>query len=222
MLPFTREQFIGVFASYNSAIWPLQFVVYAAGFLAVLLLCRPGRRSDRAIAAILAAMWLWTGAVYHGLFFAPVNPAAWLFAALFLAEGLLLVTAGVLRSSLRFGPRRDAATVVGAAFLVYAGVLYPLVGVAAGHRYPEAPVFGVTPCPVTIFTFGFLLMTQRRPPWWLLPVPLVWSLIGGSAAFLLGIPQDWPLLVSGVIATLLIVLGRVARRPVGDADMRRR
>ena len=42
-------------------------------------------------------------------------------------------------------------------------------------------MFGVTPCPVTIFTFGLFLLTVRRFSYWLLIIPFVWSLIGGSA-----------------------------------------
>lgn len=85
---------------------------------------------------------------------------------------------------------------VGAAFLFYTAVLYPLIGMATGHTYPEMPMFGVTPCPVTIFTFGMLLLTTQRLPRWLLVIPFVfvWSLIGGSAAIALGVTQDWLLL----------------------------
>ena len=71
--------------------------------------------------------------------------------------------------------------------------------------YPEMPMFGVTPCPVTIFTFGMLLLTTRPPSRWLLVIPFIWSLIGGSAAVLLGVPQDWALLASGLIAIPLIL-----------------
>ncbi|WP_284265772.1 DUF6064 family protein [Bradyrhizobium iriomotense] len=66
-------------------------------------------------------------------------------------------------------------------------------------------MFGVTPCPATIFTFGLLLTTMRPVPRWLLVIPVVWSLIGGSAAILLHVPQDWLLLGSGCIAAPLIV-----------------
>jgi hypothetical protein len=58
-------------------------------------------------------------------------------------------------------------------------------------------MFGITPCPVTIFTLGMLLLA-RPMYWWLLAIPVLWSLVGGSAAFLLGVPQDWVLLLSGV------------------------
>jgi integral membrane sensor domain MASE1 len=57
MLPFTREQFLGVFVTYNDAIWPLQIVTYLLGIVVVVaLLFRHGRPSDRIIAGVLAAM----------------------------------------------------------------------------------------------------------------------------------------------------------------------
>jgi len=39
-----------------------------------------------------------------------------------------------------------------------------------------------------------------------LVIPFIWSLIGGSAAVLLHVPQDWLLLVSGFITVLLIIV----------------
>jgi hypothetical protein len=74
---------------------------------------------------------------------------------------------------------------------------------AFGHFYSAAPMFGVTHCPVTIFTLGLLLMTRTRPSS-LMIVPVLWSLIGGTVAFLLQVPQDWLLLVSGPLATALL------------------
>jgi hypothetical protein len=201
MLPFTPEQFLAVFVTYNNAIWPVQIAAYLLGVVAVALLFRKTRQGDRVIAAILSVMWLWTGFGYHGLSFSEINKAAYLFAV----QGCYFFYAGVYRCQLRFGLRPDLVTGVGAAFIAYAAIVYPLIGVATGHHYPEMPMFGVTPCPVTIFTFGLLLLTIRPVPRWLLVIPVVWSLIGGSAAILLNVPQDWLLLVSGCIAVPLIV-----------------
>ena len=72
------------------------------------------------------------------------------------------------------------------------------------------PMFGITPCPVTLFTFGLFLLTIEPIPRRLLVIPVIWSLIGGSAAFKLGIAQDWPLFVSGV--TVFVLLRRDAER----------
>ncbi len=41
MLPFTLEQFLNVFATYNKAIWPAQIAAYVLGTIAVAALLRP-------------------------------------------------------------------------------------------------------------------------------------------------------------------------------------
>lgn len=205
MLPFTPEQFLAVFADYNT-IWPSQIAAYLLGGTAVALLPRQVAGSDRAIAAILAAMWLGTGFAYHGVWFSKINSAAYFFALLFFIQGGALIYAGVYRSKVCFGVRRGLAAWAGGAFVVYSVIIYPLIGMATGHFYPAMPMFGVTPCPVTLFTFGMLLLTIRPVPIWLLVVPAIWSLIGGSAAIVLDVPQDWLLLFSGGIAVTLIVV----------------
>jgi hypothetical protein len=135
-----------------------------------------------------------------------INKTAYLFAALFVVQGLFFIWAGAYCSQIRFGLRPGTATWVGGALVAYAATIYPLIGAATGHRYPEMPMFGVTPCPVTIFTFGVLLLTTGPVPRWLLVIPVIWSLIGGSAAVLLNVPQDWLLLLSGCITLLLMIL----------------
>ena len=91
MLPFTPEQFLGVFVNYNDVIWPIQIAAYVLGAISIASLFRRTRASDRVIAGILAAMWLWTGVAYHALSFSVINKAAYIFAALFIVEGCYLV-----------------------------------------------------------------------------------------------------------------------------------
>lgn len=205
MLPFTRDQFLANLVAYNEAIWPAQPAAFAMGILAVILLFWRPAVADRLIAGILAAMWFWTGIAYHWLHFAEINRAALIFGALFVAQGAILAYVGVVGNHLRFGLGSGLAASVGMGFLAYAIILYPLLGILTGHAYPEMPVFGVTPCPVTIFTFGLFVLAGSTLTRWLLAIPFIWSLIGGSAAYLLGVPQDWVLLVSGVIAVPLVV-----------------
>ena len=67
---------------------------------------------------------------------------------------------------------------------------------------------------ITLFTFGLLLLTVRPVPSAILIIPFIWSLIGGSAAILLDMIEDWPLLASGFVAVALLVLRRpVSARP---------
>ena len=205
MLPFTRDQFLANLVAYNEAIWPAQPAAFAMAIFAMILLFWRPAMADRLIAGILATMWVWTGIAYHWLHFIEINRAALIFGALFVAQGALLAYVGVVRNHLRFDLGSGLAASVGMAFLAYALIFYPLLGILTGHAYPEMPVFGVTPCPVTIFTFGLFLLAGPTLTRWLLAIPLIWSLIGGSAAFLLGVPQNSLLLVSGVIAVPLVV-----------------
>ena len=223
MLPFTAEQFFAVFADYNAAIWPMQLLAYVLGLAAVALVFVRSAASGRRIAIILASMWAWTGAAYHLSYFAVINGAAYGFGALFLVEAAALTMYACRTPAPQFSLRRDARTVAGVLFVFYAGILYPLVGLATGQAPGELPVFGVTPCPVTIFTFGLLLLATSRPPWWVWLIPVAWSFVASSAAFSLGVAQDWPLLITGPASLSLWYLGRGARpiRRPGEEDGRR-
>jgi hypothetical protein len=207
-LPFSAEQFFAVFGAYNTATWPAPIVAYAVGLLAAAIPFAARRYPlpklpHSAVIWSLALMWGWTGIVYHALFFSGINTAASAFGALFVAESVILIVGG---RSTRFADASTIDTLIGSFLVVYAMALYPLIGQWSGHAYPAAPVFGVTPCPVTIFTFGLLLQAGDRPPWLLVAIPLIWSLIGGSAAFLLGVVQDWVLLFSGIVTVVRLAV----------------
>lgn len=207
MLPFTREQFFAIFVAYNADVWPAQVVAYLMGVGSIALLVRPSRTASRVIAGGLAASWLWTGIVYHGMHFSAINRAAYAFAVMFVLQGLLLLYVGVAKAQFRFDASAGSAPMLGWALIAYAVVIYPLVGHWSGHRLGELPMFGITPCPVTLFTFGLVFLATAPISRGLLVVPIVWSLIGGSAAFLLAVPQDWPLLFSGVAAVRVLWRG---------------
>ncbi|MCF8477177.1 MAG: DUF6064 family protein [Pseudolabrys sp.] len=203
VLPFTAVQFFDVFARYNEMVWPAPLVAYGLGAIAIAAALRGGGTCNRVVAVVLAAFWLWTGIAYHWLAFTAINKAAWAFGALFVAQGALLIWFGAVAARLNFKYRHDLTGAVGILFVAYAAILYPLLGLAAGHVYPRMPMFGIAPCPVTIFTLGLLLLA--RPVFGAVTiVPMLWSLIGGSAAFLLNVPQDWLLLLSGPLAAALL------------------
>ncbi len=204
MLPFTREQFYGVFVDYNAQAWPMQVVAYVVGLGLLALLLRPSRAAGRVAAAGLAALWAWTGVAYHALHFSAINRAAYLFAALFVVQALLLLYFGVVKDRLHIEAGVGRRQALGWVLIVYALAVYPLIGLWSGHRWSELPMFGITPCPLTIFTFGLLLQTAASVPRALLVVPVVWSFIGGSAAFLLEVPQDWLLVFSGIVTALAL------------------
>ena len=205
MLPFTVDQFLGVFEQYNQAIWPLHVVGYLLGSAALVLLVKQTSYSDRAISAILAVFWAWVGIVYHLMYFSTINGAARGFGVLFIVQAVLFIVFGVMRPQLSFKWDTNPYTIIGAVMIGYAMLVYPLLGTLQGHGYPRSPSFGVAPCPTTIFTFGLLLLTSAKVPKFLLVIPFLWSLLGIWASYQLGIREDIGLLVAGVLSVGLLV-----------------
>jgi hypothetical protein len=198
-LPFGVDQFFALFGEYNRAVWPAQPVLVLLGLLLVLLAWRRSAMSTRWVGWGLGLLWVWTGAVYHLVFFRRINPAAIAFGTLFLVQAALFVVWG-LRSNETPAPLSRSGRWVGAAILIYAFIIYPALGWQLGHRYPYSPTFGV-PCPTTIATFGLLIWATSRPRWWLLVVPLLWAAVGSSAALMLGVTEDFGLPAAAIVAS---------------------
>lgn len=202
-LPFTTAQFFDVMGQYNQAVWPMQFGLTLLALIAVGLLVWRRGYSDRAIAAILGLLWLWTGIAYQLLFFTTINQAAFVFTAIYLAGAAAFFWAGVARGRMRFSATAPLRRAAGLVLLTYALLVYPALSALLGHAYPMTPTFGL-PCPTTIFSIGMLCFLATPYPRYPLLAPIAWSAIGSQAAFLFGIYQDLGLLLAGVIGVLLM------------------
>jgi hypothetical protein len=202
--PFTAEVYFNLFETYNGAIWPAQLVAYGIGIAAVFLALRPLAAGGRIVFAALSGFWLWTGVVYHLMYFFQINFAALGFGGMFVLQGLLFAGHAV-GGGRTFQFRPNVFGWTGLLFCLFALIGYPLLGWLAGHGGLRAAAFGVAPAPITIFTFGMLLMLEGRAPLYLAVIPLLWSLAAGSAAvLLLGIPEDVSLLLAGVLGFALV------------------
>lgn len=202
--PFSVEQFLEVFRNYNESIFPIQVLLYLLGQLVIFLAIKPGFKSDRIINGILAFLWLWMGIVYHLIFFTTINKGAFVFGAAFIGQGILFMMLGVLKDRLTFKFRFDRYGITGIILIIFALIVYPMIGYVLDHRYPWSPTFGL-PCPTTIFTFGLLMFTDKKCPVAILVIPFIWSIIGFTAAFHFGIVEDTGLLVSGLLSLSMLI-----------------
>ena len=209
-LPFSHDAFLDVFGAYNTAVWPAVILLWLVTAGVVLAWFRTGRMNGQAIWWLLAVHWAWSGVAYHWFFFRSINPAAAVFALLFIIQAAVFVWLAVVsRGATRRGP--DLRGVIGSALVVY-GLAYPLVGVAFGLEYPRLPLFAV-PCPTALITAG-LLITSVDVPRFVNVVPMLWAVVGSSAAFILGIRADLALVIAGAVLTLdTLVPSLLGRRP---------
>lgn len=202
-MPFTVEQFFDVFSRYNHGVFPAQVFLVGLALLALVLVSRKAPGADRAVAVILACLWLWMGTIYHLVFFRVINPAAVLFGAGFILEGALFLWVGLFKDALHFRRVHTWRLLIAASLLLYALVVYPTWMRFAGHNPMASPTFGA-PCPTTIFTFGVLFAARPPIPRYLLIIPLLWAAIGFFAALHLDVPQDYGLLIAGVLGLWLL------------------
>lgn len=203
-MPFSAEDFLRVFASYNTAVFPLQILFYLLAICCLILVIKPYNQAGRLISAILAFLWLWTGLVYHIIFFSAINKAAYGFGAVFIVQSLLFFYYGVFKNDFEFVWKKGVIGILAWGIILYSLLIYPLLGFIFGHGYPRQPTFGL-PCPTTIFTFGILIFTLDRLRWWQYVIPLLWAALGFTAAIKLGIAEDTGLLVSGFLFLGIII-----------------
>lgn len=199
--PFTISQFLKVFEDYNNAVFPAQILFYliaaAVTFFAI-------RKKHSAITgSVISFFWLWMGIVYHIAFFTSINKAAYVFGIFFIIQSLLTLYF-VIRKKLSFAFKPDLYGLTGLILIFYALIIYPVIGILAGHGYPQSPLLGL-PCPTAIFTFGLFLMSDKKFPVTLLIIPFLWSVLGFTAAINFGIKEDTGLLVSGILALIMIL-----------------
>jgi hypothetical protein len=205
ILPFTTEQFLEVFEKYNLSVFPAQIVLFILALTVTVITFVKFRSAGVFSSAVLALFWIWMGAVYHIIFFSGINKPAYLFGVLFIFQGTLFIYEGIIKKNLSFEFKFSFYSVTGLVFIVYALLMYPVLGYMSGHIYPKSPTFGL-PCPTTIFTLGLLLLSVSRVRLYILAVPFLWSLIGASAAFKLGIKEDLGLLAAGIVTLVLIFI----------------
>jgi hypothetical protein len=209
-LPFTKEQFFDLFVAYNGALWPAAVALWVASAAIVALRLSARLLSDRWISALLVAHWTWSALAYHVTFFTRINTAAWLFAALFLAQAVLFLRVGIIQRRLSFAPWNNAWAPLAWGLIAYS-LAYPAINAIDHRSLLRIPTFGL-PCPTTIFTAGVLMLATPRS-WSLSIVPVIWSAIGGSAAFLLGVYADIALPIAG-IALAIFMARRMTAEPL--------
>ena len=202
-LPFTTAEFFEVFAAYNQAVFPVQFILIGLSLVGLYLLIRRKKEAGKYVNGFLALLWLWMAIVYHLVFFSSINPAAILFGVLFIVQGGIFLLYGFFRNRISYRIENNVYGVAGMSMIVYSILLYPLLGWWNGHIYPASPTFGL-PCPTTIFTFGILLFSISRLPWFILIIPVIWSIVGFSAALNFGMMEDGGLLIAGILTYVLL------------------
>lgn len=188
LLMFAPRTYYRLFELHNAAVWPWHLLALACGLALLALLWRGGVLAGRLLAAILAGCWLWVAWSFLLARYATINLAASYFAALFVAEAVLLLAVGTIAGRLRFEARGHR---LGVALFVFALLVQPWLGRVFGRPLSQAEVFAIAPDPTALATLGLLATVPGAWKWALLPIPLVWCAITGGTLWAMSAPDAW-------------------------------
>jgi hypothetical protein len=205
LLLFSPRTYYRLFELTNAEVWPAQVVTLAGGAAILGLILRRSRWGGRAVAGVLVAAWLFVAWAYLLQRYDPINWAARYFAMGFALQAALL-TWNIARDRLRFD-LGSAPAKAGAAMVVYALALHPLVAPLTGRPWTQVEVFGVAPDPTIVATLGVLLAADR-PHWQLFAIPLLWCLISGLTLWTMESPEA-PLLPAVAVSALALSYWKV-------------
>ena len=201
--PFTIEQFFGVFERYNSSIFPIQWIIIVLGIVAVFLIHSRKNIKHNLIAGFLGFLWLWTGIVYHLSFFTSINKAAYVFGGIFIIQGVFFIVE-LFRKKLEFSFTGRVREYLGYFFILFGLIIYPIISYLLEVSFVKTISLGL-PCPTTILTFGFLMITTNKLSKYLLIIPTIWAVIGTGAAVNFGVYQDYVMLIAAVVADIYLI-----------------
>lgn len=209
---FTLEEFLFMMANYNMAIWPLQLVVYFLTIIILVVLFKGIKQSNKILSAYLGVLWIWVGLVFNYFYFSKISPGAFLFAILFIIQGFLFLYNGAIKGRFAFVLNTKLKGIIGLLIVTYSLIGYPIIEYSLDRGYPELLPFGLTPCPLTVFTLGMLLFMKNEISLIIVIIPLIYSL-GSIIPVSVGVYEDIGLLISCILLLMFFMHQKKKQNP---------
>ncbi|GJL99073.1 MAG: hypothetical protein DHS20C07_07530 [Methyloligella sp.] len=209
LLLFSPEVYFSSIAFYNQSIWPLPLLAIAISLLFFWLTLKLDPKKSIVAVFILALGWAWCGAIYHFKFYQQINWMAYYYGWVFIGQSVLMM--GWLLKTWLIIPKQESAShsetqivqnskwqqTVGKTLIGLSVFALPLVGLIDGPNIKASLLLGLSPAPTLLATFGLKLISEKTP-WWLLIIPVSFSIVGLLTSHTIGSVQ--------VIAYLLCLI----------------
>ena len=199
LLMFSPETYYRLFELYNAAIWPAQIATLAAGGAIFVLMVSRIPWSGRAVALLLAYVWLIVAYFYFYERYATINIAAPYYALAFAAQAMLLLLIGGAAGKLTFAKRDGWVRRTGLGLLLFELAVQPLIGPLLGRSWGAIELFGIAPDPTALATLGVLLGADRMR-FELFVIPLVWCAVTGATLWTMQSPDALIMPAAGALA----------------------
>jgi hypothetical protein len=199
--PFSTENFFLVIEDYNQWIFPFQILIFILGILCAGLLFFKKSYKNKIIGSLLGFFWIWTGLIYHIALFTNISHLAYAFGGVFILQGFFIINETFNDNKLIYALKLKNRHILGYVLIAYSLIFYPLVSYFIQGSASNIESLGL-PCPTTIFTFGFFMLTSVRFPRYLLIIPSVWALIGLITAINFRIYEDFIIILVAFLAVM--------------------
>lgn len=191
--------------TYNNAIFPMQIIIMiVAIILTYFLFAKPGTKTNKMMKAYLSFTFAWNGIIFF-LIFGKELPGIFLGAPLFIIVAILFAwDIFGNKTQLRLPDIKWQRYLM--MFWILLAFLYPLIGLAFGHYYPKTCIFGVMPCPTTVFALALLVAAIPKVDKKVYVLLLVWALPAfGKCLGALNLYEDCVLFWTGIYALIMLI-----------------
>lgn len=191
--------------TYNNAIFPMQIIIMiVAIILTYFLFAKPGTKTNKMMKAYLSFTFAWNGIIFF-LIFGKELPGIFLGAPLFIIVAILFAWDMFgNKTQLRLPDIKWQRYLM--MFWILLAFLYPLIGLAFGHYYPKTCIFGVMPCPTTVFALALLVAAIPKVDKKVYVLLLVWALPAfGKCLGALNLYEDCVLFWTGIYALIMLI-----------------
>jgi len=196
------EVFWNNVSAYNVSIFPMQIItLVVAVILTFWLLVKPSAGINKLMKAYLSFTFVWF------VFMFPFEGVLKIiFGLLHLAIAMLFFI-DIFTAKIEFKFPETSGKRTFMLFLIFSAfALYPLIEYMSGHLYPKILLFGIAPCPTTIFSLALLIGAVPKVGkiiFILLILPAIFS--GLSVPIMLGVWADLLLLFTGVYGLIILI-----------------
>jgi len=191
--------------AYNNAIFPMQIIIVViAAVLTYLLFVKPDTKTNNMMKAYLSFTFAWNGIIFF-LIFGKELPGTFLGAPLCILIAILFVW-DIFANKTQFRVPDIKWQRYLMMLWILLAFLYPLIGFALGHYYPKTCIFGVMPCPTTVFALALLAAAIPKIDKKVYILLLVWALPAfGKCLGALDLYEDCVLFWTGVYALIMLI-----------------
>ncbi len=200
----TTDTFWNQIGLYNDATLIVQVIMtIVAIVLLIYIFTKPSNRANILMKAFLSFAFTWNAIVFF-LIYAEPSPFSYLGAVLFIIISILFAF-DIFTKKIEFRfPQLNHIKYITIMF-IFLVFVYPLVGYALGHIYPETCT-PMMPCPLTVYAITLVVAATPKVDKKVFVALLPWALLGLPKC--LGVSdcyEDCILFLSGIYGTIMLI-----------------